>query len=181
MKINSMTNYPAIFEHKPKYGLESKGSASENAENCNYKNVNRGYCGSFTGKEKAAASFYNKITDPIKNLFSIDTLNKINKLCKDHKSITQSIVALVLTAVFRPLSIISLPGKKNKDDKTYAASHSIASGLIGFAASWAVMSPLDGSAHKWGKKADIVKERLLKRDEEINCYLHFGKENRRLV
>ena len=125
------------------------------ADLCDYHSVgintnkNTGYYnGSFTGKEKAAVSF------------SINLLNKINKFTKEHNTITQSLVALVLAGVFRPIAIISLPGKKNKEDKIYASSHSIASGLIGFAVSSIIVSPLDAVAKKLMEEATDVKDKL---------------------
>ena len=43
---------------------------------------------------------------------------------------------------------MSLPGKKDKDDKIYASGHSIASGLIGFGFSSIVMFPLGKAVKK---------------------------------
>lgn len=51
--------------------------------------------------------------------------------------------ALLLTCIFRPASIMMLPGgKKNNDDKKYAAAHSIASGFIGYVVAAAVSNPI---------------------------------------
>ena len=76
-------------------------------------------------------------------------------LCNDHTVIAQNLVALVLAAGFRPLAIMSLPGKKDKDDKIYASGHSIASGIIGFGFANVVMYPL-------GKSAKEIYERCRK-------------------
>ena len=69
-------------------------------------------------------------------------------LCDEHTVIAQNLVALVLAAGFRPIAIMSLPGKKDKDDKIYASGHSIASGLIGFGFSSIVMFPLGKAVKK---------------------------------
>ena len=117
---------------------------------CDKKNVNRGYYGgSFTGINinRAAAevlSAGNKAGASVKDGW----FEKILGLCDNHTVIAQNLVALVLAAGLRPLAIMSLPGKKDKDDKIYASGHSIASGLIGFGFSSIVMYPLGKAASK---------------------------------
>lgn len=136
MNIDSIKNYPTgmLVKHKPKYGLEDR-QKSTSAELCDKKNVNRGYySGSFTGSNGAAASFSRR------------TFNKILELCDDHTVIAQNLVALVLAAGLRPIAIMALPGKKDREDKIYASGHSIASGLIGFGFSSIVMYPLGKAA-----------------------------------
>lgn len=60
--------------------------------------------------------------------------------------------ALVLTGVFRPAAIMTLPGqKKNKDDKKYASAHSIASGVIGYALANVLFTPLSRSVKRLTK------------------------------
>lgn len=136
MNIDSIKNYPTgmLVKHKPKYGLENR-QKSTSAELCDNKNVNRGYySGSFTGSNGAAAGFSRRC------------FNKILELCDDHTVIAQNLVALVLAAGLRPVAIMALPGKKDKEDKIYASGHSIASGLIGFGFSSIVMYPLGKAA-----------------------------------
>ncbi len=145
MNIDSIKNYPTgmLVKHKPKYGLENR-QKSTSAELCDNKNVNRGYySGSFTGLNGAAAGASRRF------------FNKILELCDDHTVIAQNLVALVLAAGLRPVAIMSLPGKKDKEDKIYASGHSIASGLIGFGFSSIVMYPL-GKAVK--KTTDSIKD-----------------------
>lgn len=145
MNIDSIKNYPTgmLVKHKPMYGLENR-QKSTSAELCDKKNVNRGYySGSFTGLNGAAAGA------------SRGFFNKILELCDAHTVIAQNLVALVLAAGLRPVAIMSLPGKKDKEDKIYASGHSIASGLIGFGFSSIVMYPL-GKAVK--KTTDSIKD-----------------------
>lgn len=145
MNIDSIKNYPTgmLVKHKPMYGLENR-QKSTSAELCDKKNVNRGYySGSFTGLNGAAAGA------------SRGFFNKILELCEAHTVIAQNLVALVLAAGLRPVAIMSLPGKKDKEDKIYASGHSIASGLIGFGFSSIVMYPL-GKAVK--KTTDSIKD-----------------------
>lgn len=146
MNIDSIKNYPTgvLVKQKPKYGLENR-QKSTSADLCDKKSVNRGYYGgSFTGLNGAAAksSLRKKISK-----FASKSFDKMLELCDDHTVIAQNLVALVLAAGFRPVAIMSLPGK-NKKDKTYASSHSIASGVIGFGFSSIVMYPLGKAVKK---------------------------------
>lgn len=147
MNIDSIKNYPTgvLVKQKPMYGLENR-QKSTSADLCDKKSVNRGYfSGSFTGLNGAAAK--NSIG---KNLskFASSSFDKMLELCNEHTVIAQNLVALILAAGFRPIAIMSLPGKKDKDDKIYASGHSIASGLIGFGFSSIVMYPLGKAVKK---------------------------------
>ena len=64
-------------------------------------------------------------------------------LPKDHNVSGSALMALFLAGVLRPLTIMALPGKKDKEDKIYASGHSIASGLIGFGVSTVLTTPWD--------------------------------------
>ena len=153
MKVDFLINHSSLLEQqKPKHGLESYSNRERMcARDCN--NVNRGYNSGSSVSFGSAADF------------SIKTLNKINTLCQKHKTIAQNLVALVLAVGFRPIAIMSLPGKKDKDDKIYASGHSMASGLIGFAFSSIVMYPLGIAAQKLGNESKIIQSRLLKAKE----------------
>ena len=123
-----------MLEHKQK-----------SADLCENKNVNRGYySGSFTGINVAAVAGSMK---PSKTSF----FDYILTLCDKHTVIAQNLVALFLAAGLRPIAIMSLPGKKDKEDKIYASGHSIASGLIGFGFSSIVMYPLGSAVEKTKK------------------------------
>ena len=68
-----------------------------------------------------------------KKWYKSETIQKILKLADDNRPVFNAMYAIALTCFLRPATIMALPGeKKNKDDKKYAAAHSIASGLIGF-------------------------------------------------
>lgn len=125
---------------------------------CDDKKLNRGYYGgSFTGinMNRAAASIsVADLKGAVKSDFKENWFDKMLKLCDKHTVIAQNLVALVLATVFRPAAIMSLPGKKNKDDKIYASGHSIASGVIGFGFSSVVMYPLGQAVAK--SKQDVA-------------------------
>ena len=111
MNIDSIKNYPTtglMLKPKSKHGLENR-EKSTSVEVCNREKVNRGYySGSFTGLNGAAA----KVSE--------GALDEILTLCEKHTVIAQNLVALVLAAALRPLAIMSLPGKKNKESKIFA-------------------------------------------------------------
>lgn len=98
--------------------------------------------------------------------------NKLDKLCtnkwfknmlieaNENPVLFGAGVALVLTCVFRPLSIILFPGSnKNSDDKKYAAAHSIASGVIGFGLAFVLVAPINAAIDKIkNKTSDYIKK-----------------------
>jgi len=144
MNIDSIKNYPAGSHAKLKHrGLGVLESKYKSTGMCDNKELNRGYySGSFTGIGTGAAA------SVVKPVLKDNWFDNLLKLCDKHTVIAQNLVALVLAAMFRPVAIMSLPGKKNKDDKIYASGHSIASGLIGFGFSSVVMYPLGQAVEK---------------------------------
>lgn len=68
---------------------------------------------------------------------------------KENNVVFSAGFSLLLTCLLRPASIMALPAdKKNKDDKKYAAAHSIASGIIGFVISLIVANPISDAVKK---------------------------------
>lgn len=63
-------------------------------------------------------------------------------------SVFESAYAAILACMIRPATIIALPTKKNKDDQKYAASHSIASGAIGYITALLIFSPISAAVKK---------------------------------
>ena len=113
----------------------------------NNRGYNADYCGSFTGKSEAATTVIKKtFADKI---LSSNWFGKFAKYSNDHNISTSALIALVLAGVMRPATILALPGKKDKEDKVYAAGHSMASGIIGFLVSTAITSPFDESIKKF--------------------------------
>ena len=111
------------------------------------KDENRGYSanygGSFTGKSETAANAMKK-----GGILASGWFNKLLACSNDHNIATSAFVALGLAGVCRPFAILALPGKKDKEDKIYAAGQAVASAIIGFVASVLVTSPLDGAIKK---------------------------------
>lgn len=115
------------------------GLSDGKSDNTGY---NAAYSGSFTGKSKAAASLWDRI------LKSDRYASWMEKYIFDHNIASSAFMALILAGILRPATVLSLPGKKDKDDKIYSAGHAIASGIIGFAASVILTSPLDSAVKK---------------------------------
>lgn len=140
MKINSIHRDIALRSgvpdmYSPNLKEEKKGA------NKSDRGYNAEYCGSFTGKSETATTFLDKI-------LKSNWFGKFTKYSSDHNISTSALVALILAGIMRPATIMALPGKKDKDDKTYAAGHAMASGIIGFVFSTILTSPFDESIKK---------------------------------
>lgn len=94
-------------------------------------------------------------------IYTNNYIKKLFIMADNSQSVFGALFALVLTGIFRPATIIALPGqKKNKDDKKYAAAHSVASGIIGYIIALAISSPIA----KAMKKLEDEPEKFLKKD-----------------
>lgn len=167
MNIDSIKTYPAGSSAKYKHrGMRVPGYEERITDVCKNEKLNRGYYGgSFTGinMNRAAAT----VSSTAEPLLKDNWFDKLLKLCDKHTVIAQNLVALVLAATLRPLAIMSLPGKKNKEDKEYAAGHSISSGVIGFGFSSVVMYPLGQAVEKTKRNVtEISVAPLLDKDVE---------------
>lgn len=133
-------NYEFTRKQRLKSGYVSAHPNSkkyECVENC--ENKNRGYNMSFSGKlpdGSAAKSFMERIMDS-------RAFNWLTGFSGAHNVAAASLVALFLAGGLRPAITISLPGKKDLEDKIYAAGHSLASAIIGFAFSTLITTPID--------------------------------------
>ena len=112
----------------------------------NNRGYNADYCGSFTGKSEAATTVIKK--NFLDKILASNWFGKFAKYSEEHNISASALIALVLAGVMRPATILALPGKKDKEDKIYAAGHSMASGIIGFLVSTAITSPFDESIKK---------------------------------
>ena len=102
-------------------------------------NDNRGYSVNFSGSHEsvgAAKSFMGRI-------MNTKTFRWLTGFAGAHNVAAAALVGLFLAGGLRPLITISLPGKNDMEDKIYAAGHSMASGLIGFAFSTLITTPID--------------------------------------
>lgn len=130
-----------------------------------YENNNRGYSVAFSGSgaskiEEAAAK---RLHEPLKNfgktwydkMFRSNTFHKLLEIFEEKTVVANSLVALVVAGGLRPATNMAMAGKNDREDSMYAASHAIASAVIGFIVSSIVMAPLDKAFKK--VKADPEK------------------------
>lgn len=80
--------------------------------------------------------------------YTSDNVKKFLEFVERKQLIFDAAFALILTCILRPASIVLIPGDKNKDDQKYAAAHSIASGVIGFAISNIIFTPVSNGIKK---------------------------------
>ncbi len=129
---------------KPNYDTSHPmGMQNNNVGLCD-KNNDRGYNVSFSGSapkesEAAAKTFMERI-------MKSGAFNWLTGFSGLHNVAAAALVALFLAGGLRPAITISLPGKKDLEDKIYAAGHSLASALIGFGVSTLVTTPIDSGA-----------------------------------
>lgn len=137
LKQGNFTVHDDTQSFKEKYNAGARG----------YKRgINADNSGNLTDKsEVAAITFEGNLGTRIGNSNSFNWI--LEKTAK-HNVAASAFIALILAGVLRPLAIMSLPGKKDRDDKIYASGHSMASGIIGFAFSTLVTSPLDNAIDK---------------------------------
>ena len=137
MKINSISN---------DFTLKS-GYLEVYKDPHNSKDTSAGLCGK--NNKEYNVSFNGGL--PIQNGAAVNAIKSkkmkaldwLLKFVKDHNVSGSALMALFLAGVLRPLTIMALPGKKDKEDKIYASGHSIASGLIGFGVSTVLTTPWD--------------------------------------
>lgn len=87
--------------------------------------------------------------------FNNKTFKKFISLADSSQTIFDAIFALAITCVFRPAAIMAQSNEKNKEKNKKAASHSIASGVIGYGFAVALFSPIKKGLDKIKKNPEI--------------------------
>ena len=135
---------------KPKHTEYSSvhGQMRESAEKCGKEN--RGYySGSFTGKNEAAATAFNKLGETFfDKTFRSGVFKSLLGVFEEKSSVAQALVSLVVAGMIRPVTNLAMANDKDREDSIYAASHAIASAGIGFIVSSIVMHPFDTAFKK---------------------------------
>lgn len=89
-----------------------------------------------------------------RSIYTNKTLKWLLGQANDSQPVFNALFSILLTCILRPASIMALPGdKKNKDDKKYAAAHSVASGIIAYLMALAIFNPLSGGMRKVAKNS----------------------------
>lgn len=98
----------------------------------------------------------------------------------DYETVVQSAMAAAVCMVLRPATIMSFPGKKNKDDNVYASAHSIASGTVGLITTILLTTPFKaGADHVRKVMLKDLNEKTLKRLYPHLDLATIGKEGSR--
>ena len=81
-----------------------------------------------------------------------------------HEVLVQACISAVICMLLRPLTIMTIPTKKNKQDNMYASAHSISSGAVGIISSLLIATPFSKGI-KYAQKYLLkgMKESILKR------------------
>lgn len=116
--------------------------------------------------KKAVGNIKNEAMPEVKKgdkFLTSSFFNTVLGLAKYETAIAAAIAAIVCT-MFRPMTIMALPGKKGKQDNAYAASHSIASGIVGLITTIILTTPFrKGSDYTQKVMLRYLKEDALKR------------------
>lgn len=148
MKINSVQRDVTLKQGNSGHLSKFKNFREKNSADIYDRGYNAEFSGSFTGQESKAAA--NAIKKGSKILES-NWFQNLTEYSDNHNVSGSALAALLLAGIMRPVTIMSLPGKKDKDDKIYASGHSMASGVIGFVISTILTSPFDESIKKYFK------------------------------
>ena len=148
MKINSLQRDMALKQSnfpvsKDPQSYKQKTGAGVCGKN---RGINTDNSGNLTNEsEVAAINFRGNLGSKIGKS---DWFNWVLEKTAKHNVAASAFVGLILAGVLRPMAIMSLPGKKDKDDKIYASGQAVASGVIGFAFSTLITTPLDDAIDK---------------------------------
>ena len=146
----------------------------------NNRGYNANFNGSFTGKSEAAVKTIKK-----GGILTSKWFNKLTEYSNEHNVATSALIALGLAGVLRPATIMTLPGKKDKEDKIYASGHSMASAILGFVASVIITSPLDGNIikDKDGNPQILSKKlvELLEKEKALEAKANLRDETGKIV
>ena len=152
MNIDSIQIYSSGSQMKPKHAYHSNEHVfkRESVENCENQKKNSGYySGSFTGKTEAAATAFNNLGNTFFDKIARSGVFKsLLDVFEDKSSVAQALVALVVAGGIRPVTNLAMANDKDRDDSMYAASHAIASAVIGFVVSSIVLHPFDKAFKK---------------------------------
>ena len=134
-------NYNFTHKHRYKSDCEYANPANQrkSADLCGEKRDNITFSGSQDKSVAAANSFMGKT-------LKSGVFNWLTKFSGGHNIASSALIALFLAGLLRPAATVALPGKKDKDDKIYAAGHSMASAIVGFVFSTIITSPLDSGS-----------------------------------
>ncbi len=124
-----------------------------------------------TGAVKASKkTFAEKVANNklVKKFINSGFFNKLTDTTSKQEVMVQSGSALAICLFLRPGTLMAFPGDKNKKDCTYAAVHSISSGLWGFIVPFLLIKPTVSGYNKITKEMNkyvnkYISENMIKR------------------
>ena len=122
-------------------------NAGKSVENTRGYNV--AFSGSGASSEAATKVFKNLGNTFGDKILGSKAFQNLLKFAEEKSAVTQALVSLVVAGVLRPATNMAMAGKDDKEDAMYAASHAIASAVIGFIVSYTVMKPFDDAFRKF--------------------------------
>ena len=147
MKVHTIQN-DISRGYKLKPGLREKETSAGLCENNNSIVTFNGSRASKKTSEAAVKVFNNLGHSISDKLFQNKKFQKLVEIFETKTVVAQSLVALVVAGIFRPATNMAMAGKEDREDSMYAASHAIASAIIGFVVSSIVMAPFDKAFRK---------------------------------
>lgn len=161
MKIDVLneSKFPRISNNHR--GRMMKKLSVPNYENNNVKNnatASKNTCGRISFKGTLAGEAAKKSSKALD--FIADSIIKSDKIqsflnfAHDNNLLASSIIALFVTCIMRPVTIMSMPTKseENKEKNKYASAKSIASGVIGFIATYLIAEPFKHATKQVSKE-----------------------------
>lgn len=110
----------------------------------------------------------------------------LSNMAKNNPGLLESNVATIVVCTIRPLTVLMTPGA-DKRDKQYAATQSIASGIVGFTTGYIIFNPLKNAMDKFKKQkampnftyseksVSMAKTNVKAVENFINIFNHFTK------
>ena len=154
MKILTTQNLSSLSTNQPNCVLNSKNDRFKMSENIYARaSVSKKEQGtvSFKGNSdlpKRIAELIKKISNKkvagdksmSEKLLRSDFFDGLLDLMT-HETFIQSAISFLICVFLRPLTIMSIPTKKSKEDNKYASAHAISSGFVGLASSVLIAIP----------------------------------------
>lgn len=121
------------------------------------------FSGSFTGKSGAATT-----------LFKAKWFNSFLEFINHSQISSYALISLLFAGIMRPATLMATSTKKNREDNIYASGHGVASGIIGFATSYIITTPLNNAIDKIKAQPDKYSFTIL---SEKNAEIKRLKQN----
>ena len=147
MKLNSLH-----FDNSLKQGYHSGYIIKDNTvgNDRGYNSVAFSGSGASKKTSEAAAKVFENLGEKWSDkLFRKKWFQKFVEIFENKTVVAQSLVSLGVAGVLRPATNMAMAGKDDREDAMYAASHAIASAVIGFVVSSIVMAPFDKAFRKF--------------------------------